>query len=35
MTSKRLRETYLGGIPLEADDAVADNWNDAHWVKGW
>ena len=30
MTSERLREKYMGDIPLEADASVADNWGDAH-----
>ena len=30
MTSDRLREKYLGDIPLTADAAIAENWGDAH-----
>ena len=30
MTSERLREAYLGDVPLDVDAAVADNWGDAH-----
>ena len=30
MTSQRLRDTYMGDVPLDADASVADNWGDAH-----
>ena len=30
MTSQKLREQYLGDIPLEADCNVAETWGDAH-----
>lgn len=30
MTSDRLREKYLGDIPLTADAAIAETWGDAH-----
>ena len=30
MTSNKLRERYLGGIPLETDCNVAESWGDAY-----
>lgn len=30
MTSKRLQETYLGDLPLEADAQAGDSWGAAH-----
>jgi len=30
MTSPKLRERYLGDIPLAADCNVAESWGDAH-----
>ena len=35
MTRERLGKKSMGDILLEADASVADNWGDAHWVKGW